>query len=411
MNDRTFAESATSAHDQLATWKLRLVIAGIGGLILFATLVSLWTDAFVIPWLTAALTMIVALATAAWLAGNRFKAETSQGVMAATACVFGGSLILVAPIDVASHLTIAVVMIAALGLRVLHIYSVVAAVLFVGSVLVALIQNPSPGLQESLAIAAAAIIGGTLVRYRQHVQCLADDLRETYAAGARRAEQRLESLRNLLHQKTDDTMALEAQLLEAQRMADSDSLTGLANGECVKAFLMDHWLAYRHAFDVISVIIIDLQGFLDYNKMHGYRAGNEALARVAAILADYTTSELALAARVGENRFLLVLPGVDKDAAHEEIEEIRGRVQRATVLRLGDELPPGLDIEFGLDSEAVAQVADPMLLLLAAQASLEQQLEERRVHGALLRERELGKRPRTCGETELASVTHIHDAA
>lgn len=75
----------------------------------------------------------------------------------------------------------------------------------------------------------------------------------------------------------------------------------------------------------LAVAMLDLDNFKQINDRFGHAAGDAVLRALAGLLRENTRSA-DLAARVGGEEFLLVLPGIDADRAHEVCERLRQRV-------------------------------------------------------------------------------------
>ncbi|GLW32508.1 GGDEF domain-containing protein [Actinoplanes regularis] len=111
-----------------------------------------------------------------------------------------------------------------------------------------------------------------------------------------------------------------------REMAHRDALTGLYNrrhvNERVPAMLLD---AVNRG-GPISLAIIDLDHFKRVNDTLSHAAGDTVLQHVAALLEE-ATPETALAARMGGEEFLLVLPGVGAEEAALRCERLRLRIR------------------------------------------------------------------------------------
>jgi len=103
-----------------------------------------------------------------------------------------------------------------------------------------------------------------------------------------------------------------AEKARVRRIADSDSLTGLANRRAFLAAL-DARLADRHG-SRFALALIDLDGFKPINDTFGHAAGDAVLIQVAERL-QKAGGESALTARIGGDEFALLFDcGDEKDA-------------------------------------------------------------------------------------------------
>lgn len=113
--------------------------------------------------------------------------------------------------------------------------------------------------------------------------------------------------------------------LEAERMrilAFEDALTGLPNrrsvAERLRTLLADDPSAYP-----LSVISFDLDEFKLINDEYGHDVGDRLLREVAKVSRGHVPSK-AMLGRWGGEEFLVLLPGVDIDAAMLIAESLRG---------------------------------------------------------------------------------------
>ena len=109
--------------------------------------------------------------------------------------------------------------------------------------------------------------------------------------------------RDVTQQKT-----LEGRL---ETLATVDGLTGLANRRRFDERLLEEWgRAYRER-TCLSLLMIDLDHFKDYNDQYGHPAGDECLRAVAGVLAAEAKRTTDLAARYGGEEFAMLLPNTD----------------------------------------------------------------------------------------------------
>jgi diguanylate cyclase (GGDEF)-like protein len=106
-------------------------------------------------------------------------------------------------------------------------------------------------------------------------------------------------------------------------VARTDDLTGLANRRAWDEALTRELVRARRESTPLSIGILDLDRFKDYNDVHGHQAGDRLLKQLAALWRDQLRATDMLA-RYGGEEFALALPGCDLSDATVLIERLRG---------------------------------------------------------------------------------------
>jgi diguanylate cyclase (GGDEF)-like protein len=111
-----------------------------------------------------------------------------------------------------------------------------------------------------------------------------------------------------------------------REMAHRDALTGLWNRRYVNErlpALLSEAVARRTP---LSLAILDLDHFKRINDTLSHSTGDTVLQEVSRLLSDSVSGPM-IAARIGGEEFLLVLPGMDADEATEWCERLRLRIR------------------------------------------------------------------------------------
>ena len=114
----------------------------------------------------------------------------------------------------------------------------------------------------------------------------------------------------------------------AELEATTDGLTGLYNHRYLHERLTEELVRAHQKKAQLSLLLCGLDEFRRYNEVCGYKAGDEALCRVARII-EASCRQVDLAARFGGEEFTVVLLEADADGAAEVAERIRGEVAAA----------------------------------------------------------------------------------
>jgi len=108
-----------------------------------------------------------------------------------------------------------------------------------------------------------------------------------------------------------------------EELSTKDSLTGFYIHRYLKESLIREVDRARANKSFLSLVMIDIDHFKDYNDKYGHSAGDKVLMGIARIIRNNTVKYTQLIARYGGEEFVIVLPDMDKDKARELAEKIR----------------------------------------------------------------------------------------
>ncbi len=133
-------------------------------------------------------------------------------------------------------------------------------------------------------------------------------------------------IKHLHDELQEKVIELQRTKEELRQLAITDGLTGLYNYRYFKEQLLQELKrAQRHSLN-ISVVMIDIDHFKQYNDKNGHPAGDVVLKDIARLLRD-NIRNIDLAARYGGEEFSLILIETDKPSAKIVSEKIRKLVE------------------------------------------------------------------------------------
>lgn len=121
---------------------------------------------------------------------------------------------------------------------------------------------------------------------------------------------------------------------QAQRLAVTDSLTGVANRRAFLDVLDQEYIRARRASGPLAVVMLDLDHFKATNDNHGHAAGDAVLCHAAEVLSR-VVREVDCVGRLGGEEFAVVLPGATAAEAVEVAERCRAALCQAPVMYQG----------------------------------------------------------------------------
>jgi diguanylate cyclase (GGDEF)-like protein len=107
------------------------------------------------------------------------------------------------------------------------------------------------------------------------------------------------------------------------RLSTIDGLTQIANRRRFDDILAREWKRCMRNGNRLSLILMDIDHFKQYNDHYGHQAGDDCLRQVARALEKGCIRETDLVARYGGEEFVAVLPDTDLEGALVVAERIR----------------------------------------------------------------------------------------
>jgi diguanylate cyclase (GGDEF)-like protein len=153
---------------------------------------------------------------------------------------------------------------------------------------------------------------------------------------------------------------------ELDRLAHTDSLTGLYNRRYWEPELERHvelYKRYRHPF---AILMLDFDNLKWVNDTFGHPAGDTALTHLAAVM-RVSIRDVDIPCRFGGDEFLILMPEADKNAIQMVGRRISDSINK-TRFKLGRSFA-SLQVSFGAaacpedatDAQALLQAADTSL--------------------------------------------------
>ncbi len=135
---------------------------------------------------------------------------------------------------------------------------------------------------------------------------------------------------------------------ELETLAVKDALTGVWNRRHFDSIFEIEWASARRAGLPLSLVMLDVDFFKQYNDRYGHGLGDECLKNVAKALEQAAVRPRDMAARIGGEEFALILPETDAEAARKIAERCLRSVENLKVPHEGSAIGAFVTVSMGL---------------------------------------------------------------
>jgi diguanylate cyclase (GGDEF)-like protein len=160
-------------------------------------------------------------------------------------------------------------------------------------------------------------------------------------------------------------VALHLQVVRQRRMlerlAHIDGLTELANRRRFDEVYANEWQRARDARRPLSLALLDIDCFKQYNDRYGHPAGDRVLRSVARTASSFMRRPVDLAARYGGEELVLLMPDTFSEQAQQLVTGLRLAIEQLTIAHDASVAAPFLTVSVGgatLELEAGESAAE-----------------------------------------------------
>ena len=163
---------------------------------------------------------------------------------------------------------------------------------------------------------------------------------------------------------------LEASNQHLVRLSSIDELTGLANRRRFDEALVAEWQRSARSGTPLSLLMIDIDHFKEYNDNYGHVTGDECLQRVAEVLERCVRRAGEMAARYGGEEFVLLLPNADMAYACETAQKCLDQMAQEAVPHAASRICAQVTFSIGVASLLPDAQQDPSSMVNAADTAM-----------------------------------------
>lgn len=156
---------------------------------------------------------------------------------------------------------------------------------------------------------------------------------------------------------------LREQAESLRELAFIDGLTGIANRRRLDEYLADEFRRATRNNSPLSVILLDIDYFKQFNDTYGHQSGDFCLRRVANAIKATLRRPADLVARYGGEEFAIVLPDTPFDGASGLAEEIRKHIESLAIPHEGSTTSGHVTLSLGIsNAQSYTDISDQTLL-------------------------------------------------
>jgi len=124
---------------------------------------------------------------------------------------------------------------------------------------------------------------------------------------------------------------LKEEIKRLEQMVYIDCLTGIYNRGYFEECLNKEWMRTKRANSRMSIIILDIDYFKNYNDTYGHLQGDNCLKAIAKELKASLHRSGDIVARYGGEEFVVLLPETDIDGAINVAERLRSSIEALSI--------------------------------------------------------------------------------
>ena len=165
--------------------------------------------------------------------------------------------------------------------------------------------------------------------------------------------------------KLEDTMKeLQQSNVRLEQLSMIDGLTTIPNRRYFEITVKKKWLELSNVGSALTILLIDIDFFKQYNDNYGHVQGDICLRKVATTLESQMIPYIgSFVSRIGGEEFAVVIPHAETKTVLKLVETLRQLIMNLKIPHAGSEIHPFVTISIGWVRE-VASSSDGVLNLI-----------------------------------------------
>jgi diguanylate cyclase (GGDEF)-like protein len=168
--------------------------------------------------------------------------------------------------------------------------------------------------------------------------------------------------------RTQLTVKRQSDALRALTL--TDGLTGVANRRAFDENLDAEWRRCARAQVPISLIMVDIDHFKNFNDAYGHQAGDACLQQVGAAMRRSAKRPQDMVARYGGEEFAILLPQLDIAGAEAVAKKVLDEIAQLEIVHGRSSTGPVVTVSMGVASVTPSERFEAGLLVKTADALL-----------------------------------------
>lgn len=160
---------------------------------------------------------------------------------------------------------------------------------------------------------------------------------------------------------------LEQKFREASLM---DGLTKIPNRRFLDDTIAKEWKRCGRASKPLTIIMIDIDYFKNYNDMYGHQEGDECLIRVAQTIKETLQRPFDVVCRYGGEEFVVILPETNQEGGLKKAAKIRKAIESLEIPHTTSTVSSYVTCSFGVATAIPSPFINPEELIWRADKAL-----------------------------------------
>lgn len=157
---------------------------------------------------------------------------------------------------------------------------------------------------------------------------------------------------------------------DLEKLSREDALTGLANRRHFDECLRQEWSRCQREKKPLSLVLLDVDFFKQYNDFYGHQAGDHCLTEIARALRKEASRPAEIVGRYGGEEFILLYPNTNEQQIQINLKRIQERLNKLAIPHEGSKVAKTVTASLGaatvmpvksLNPEKLVSLADAML--------------------------------------------------